>query len=296
MSTKLKLLGTGTPTPLLHRAGSSYLVTLEDEMLLFDCGPFSIRRLMEAGVSQTQITSLFLTHLHYDHCVDYGYLVLSRWDQGAGQIPELDVYGPPPLHLMTDRLIGEDGAFGPDLDARTQHPGSHFVYEMRGGVMPRKRPVPRVREVEPGEVIETENWKVQVAEVVHCQPQLTCLAYRLETGDASIVFGGDTAPTQSLTSLAQGADVLIHMCHFINGVVTDERITSCCSGHLDAAKTATDAGVKTLVLVHITEQVNQVGIRERILKEAGSNFEGNIIFAEDLLDVPLAGVEPEIIQ
>ena len=78
MSTKLKLLGTGTPTPLLHRAGSSYLVTLEDEMLLFDCGPFSIRRLMEAGVSQTQITSLFLTHLHYDHCVDYGIRARGR--------------------------------------------------------------------------------------------------------------------------------------------------------------------------------------------------------------------------
>jgi ribonuclease BN (tRNA processing enzyme) len=296
MSTKLKLLGTGTPSPLLHRAGSSYLVTLNDEMLLFDCGPFSIRRLMEAGVLQTDITSLFLTHLHYDHCMDYGYLILSRWDQGAGQISELNVYGPPPLQRVTERLIGEDGAFGPDLAARTQHVGSHFIYEMRGGVLPRERPAPRVREVSAGEIIESENWKVQVAEVVHCQPQLTCLAYRLDTEDASVVFGGDTAPTESLTTLAEGADVLIHMCHFINGVVTDERITSCCSGHLDAAKTATVAGVKTLVLVHITEQVNQPGIRERILKESGAHFEGNIIFGEDLLDVPLAGVEPEIIQ
>ena len=271
-------------------------MTLDEERLLFDCGPFSVRRLMEAGVSQTEITGLFLTHLHYDHCMDYGYLILSRWDQGAGQIPELNVYGPPPVQQMTERLIGEEGAFGPDLAARTQHPGSHFVYEMRGGTLPRKRPAPKVREVEAGEIIESKNWKLQVAEVVHCQPQLTCLAYRLDTDDASIVFGGDTARTDSLTALAKGADILIHMCHFINGVVTDERITSCCSGHLDAAKTATDAGVKTLVLVHITEQVNQPGIRERVLKEAGANFEGNIVFAEDLLDVPMSAVEPELIQ
>ena len=39
MSIRLTLLGTGTPTPLLHRAGSSYLITLDEEMLLFDCGP-----------------------------------------------------------------------------------------------------------------------------------------------------------------------------------------------------------------------------------------------------------------
>ena len=95
MSIRLTLLGTGTPTPLLHRAGSSYLVTLGEETLLFDCGPGCVRRLLENGVSPTHITHLFLTHLHYEHCVDYGYLVLSRWDQGVGKIPELSVYGPP---------------------------------------------------------------------------------------------------------------------------------------------------------------------------------------------------------
>jgi ribonuclease Z len=82
---KLTLLGTGTPTPLPHRAGSGYLVRLDREMLMVDCGPGCGRRLLEAGVSPTQITSLLLTHLHYDHCVDCGYLVLSRWDQGCGK-------------------------------------------------------------------------------------------------------------------------------------------------------------------------------------------------------------------
>ena len=85
MSIRLTLLGTGTPTPLLHRAGSSYLVALGEEMFLFDCGPGCVQRLLEKGVPSTRITHLFLTHLHYDHCVDYGYLVLSRWDQGCRQ-------------------------------------------------------------------------------------------------------------------------------------------------------------------------------------------------------------------
>ena len=40
MPLKLTLLGTGTPTPLVHRAGSGYLVTFDEETLLFDCGPW----------------------------------------------------------------------------------------------------------------------------------------------------------------------------------------------------------------------------------------------------------------
>ena len=95
----------------------------------------------------TRITDLFLTHLHYDHCVDYGYLVLTRWDQGAGKIPDLAVYGPAQPRRMTDLLFGEGGVFGPDLEARTQHPGSEFIYEMRGGILPRRRPEPSVTEV-----------------------------------------------------------------------------------------------------------------------------------------------------
>ena len=296
MSATLTLLGTGTPTPLVHRAGSSYLVTLDDEYLLFDCGPGCVRRLLRKGISPAQITSLFLTHLHYDHCVDYAYLILGRWDQGAGQIPDLSVFGPAPTQEMTNALFGSGGAFDPDLTSRTEHPGSHFIYEQRGGAMPRPRPTPCVTEVTDGMVIERPNWRIRVAEVIHVQPQLTCLAYRLEISGRTIVFGGDTAPIERLTQLAQGADVLLHMCHFINGVVTDPRLTECCSGHLDAARTACDAGVQTLVLVHLTEQMERPGIRERILAEAAQIFSGTIIWGEDLLNVPLDAVQPEAIR
>ena len=86
------------------------------------------------------------------------------------------------------------------------------------------------------------------------------------------------------------------MCHFVSGEVTDVRMTSCCSGHLDAARTARDAEVGTLVLVHLTEQVERPGTRERVLAETAQIFAGNIIFAEDLLEVPIGGIEVERIQ
>jgi ribonuclease BN (tRNA processing enzyme) len=296
MAPTLTLLGTGTPAPLTHRAGSSYLVELAGEKLLFDCGPGSVRRLLERGVSPAEVSGLFLTHLHYDHCVDYAYLNLVRWDQGVGKIPELEVWGPRPLGRMTESLLGAEGAFGPDLAARTEHPGSHFIYEMRGGQMPREWPAPVVTEVAHGDVVARRGWQVRVAEVVHVQPQLECLAYRFEAESRSIVFGGDTAPVAALTELAQGADVLLHMCHFVNGVVTDPRLTECCSGHLDAARTAQEAGVGMLVLVHITESEEQPGVKEQVIREAGEIFAGPVIFAEDLLQVPLAGIAIERIR
>ena len=292
MPTRLTLLGTGSPTPLTYRAGSSYLLQLDDEVLLIDCGPGAGRRLLEAGTPPRDITTLFLTHLHYDHCVDYAYVLLNRWDQGVGRIPELQVYGPKGTQRMTDLLLGKEGVFGPDLAARTGHPGSHFVYEKRGGVLPRERPNPRVREVEDGSAAGGKGWTLRVAEVVHCPPLVT-LAYRLDTDDCSIVFGADTASTPGLTQLADNVDVLLHMCHLINNMETDERITNCVSGHRDAATTARDANVKTLVLVHITEQLEKPGVRERVIREAGEIFGGNIIFGEDLLDVPIGPIQPE---
>ena len=138
--------------------------------------------------------------------------------------------------------------------------------------------------------------KFETAEVTHVQPQLTCLAYRLDTPDGTIVFGGDTAPTRRLTDLARDADVLIHMCHLINDVELDPRITGCCSGHLDAARTAREANVGTLVLTHVTEQLEPPGVRERLVAEAARIFGGHIVFAEDLTDVPVGPIDPEPIQ
>ena len=292
MVLRLRLLGTGTPTPLLDRAGASSMIECGDDRLLFDCGPGAVRRLLEAGVAPTQVTHLFLTHLHYDHCNDYPYLVLTRWDQGAGRIPDLSVCGPRGVARMTRLLFDEAGVWGPDLEGRTQHGGSQAIYQRRGGVLPRQRPQPLVTEVQNGDNVPGTDWQVTVAETRHCQPHLHSVAYRLDTAGGSVAYSGDTAPTPRLTKLAQGADMLLHMCHFINGEEADPRMTEACSGHLDAARTAQEAGVRTLVLVHLTEQVLAPGLRERMCAEAAAVFDGTIVVGEDLLAVPISPAPP----
>ena len=285
---KLTLLGTGTPAPDLARAGSSYLLSLSNETILIDCGPGSFRRLVEKGIALTDIDSVCLTHLHYDHCVDYACTVLTRWDQGAGRVPELDVFGPPGTSQMNARLVGESGAFAPDLTARTLHPLSQYVYEERGGVLPRARPEPRVHEVVDGSVVDRNGWRLAAAEVIHVQPHLTCLAYRIEADGVSVVFSGDTAPIEKLTRLAQNADVLVHMCHFLNGPDKDPRLTSTCSGHLDAARTAQSAGVKTLVLVHLTSQFAHEEAIHRVVEETKDIFHGTVVIGKDLEEIEVS--------
>jgi len=281
------LLGTGSPIPSAHRAGPSVLATLGEQRLLFDCGPGSVQRLVQKGVSPTEVSHLFLTHLHFDHCVDYAYLVLSRWDQGAGRIPELEVYGPAGTVRMTRLLFEEGGVFAPDIAARTQHPASQYRYEARGGQLPRDPPAPVAADMAGGSSVERGTWRVQAIKVLHCDPFLVSLAYRLDSGERSLVVAGDTVPTGDLVALAGGANVLISGCHFLNGVHTDPRLPGCCSGHLDAARLARDADVDTLVLVHIPVALGKRELLNRIVDEAVQAFRGRIVVGRDLLDIPI---------
>ena len=94
---KLTLLGTGTPAPSLIRQSSGYLVEVGGDLIVMDHGPGAHHRLLEAGRRAVDVGYAFFSHLHYDHCLDYPRLVLQRWDMGADRIPDLAVFGPPPL-------------------------------------------------------------------------------------------------------------------------------------------------------------------------------------------------------
>ena len=93
---KITLLGTGTPTPSPKRQSSGYLIDVGDDVIVMDHGPGAHHRLIETGRRAVQVTHVFFSHLHYDHCMDYGRLVLQRWDMGADRIPDLKVFGPEP--------------------------------------------------------------------------------------------------------------------------------------------------------------------------------------------------------
>ncbi len=285
---RIRLLGTGTPTPSLRRMCSGYLVETGRDVIVFDHGFGAHHRLMELGVAATRVTHLFLSHLHYDHCGDYPRLVLTRWDQGAGQIPELAVFGPPPLRQMSDRLFGPAGAFEPDLTSRIKHDTSLGIYEARGGTLPRLPPSPIVRELRSGDIVEQTGWAVTVAAVRHVEPYLTCYGFRLDSAAGSFVYSGDSGPSAGMRKLAKDCDVLVHMCHYISGTQLNDGFAASCMGHMELAELAADAGVRNLVITHVTEQFDKPGIRERVIAQISSVYKGNVFFGEDLLEVPLS--------
>src|SRR5499426_1793978 len=157
---KITLLGTGTPSPSLERQSSGYLFEVGRDLIVMDHGPGAHHRLLESGHRAVDVSHVFFSHLHYDHCMDYPRLVLQRWDMGADRIPDLAVYGPRPIARMTEQLFGEDGVWDPDIRARLDHQSSLDVFVARGGRLPRKRPRPQVREVAAGDVVEGPNWRV----------------------------------------------------------------------------------------------------------------------------------------
>ena len=150
---KITLLGTGTPAPSLTRQSSGYMIVVGNDVIVMDHGPGAQHRLLEAGRRSTDVTHVFLSHMHYDHIMDYPRLLLQRWDMGAGKIPELKVFGPRPLARITQQFIGQDGVFGLDIESRVSHQASQDVFVSRGGELPRLKPHPEVREVVPGDMI-----------------------------------------------------------------------------------------------------------------------------------------------
>jgi ribonuclease Z len=289
---KIRLLGTGTPTPSLKRMSSGYVVETGDDVILFDHGSGAYHRMLEAGIMPTRVSHVFFSHLHYDHCVDYARLLLSRWDQGADKTPELKVFGPPHMERMTELLIGPEGAFGPDLEARIKHQMSVDVFEARGGVPPRKWPRPEVTELRSGSVVEDNGWKMTTTAVEHVQPYLICFGYRLDTDAGSFVYSGDSGPCSGMRKLAEGCDVLVHMCHYISGTEPTPNFARGCMGHKELARLGQEAGVRNLVVSHVLEQMDVPGVREKLLREMMEIYDGNLFWGEDLMEIPLTDPLP----
>ncbi len=290
---KIVLLGTGTPAPSLKRASSSYLVDFGGSVILFDFGPGAYNRMMEAGYRATDITDLVFSHLHYDHCLDYARLVMTRWDQGAGQIAELNVYGPAHTARMTRLLFAADGVFGPDIEARTTLEPSVQVFESRGGTRPRQGPEPAVREIASGDAVEGDGWSLRTVSVPHAQPALECLGFRLDAPGGSFAYSGDAGPSRPFARLIEGSDVLVHMTYQISGTAPGPEWTRGAAGHLEAARIAADAKVRNLVVSHVSNQIDVPGVRERLIAEMAGIYDGNIIWGEDLMKIPLGDPQAE---
>ena len=188
------LLGTGNPRPVMSRFGPSTLVEAGNEKLIFDCGRGVTQRLYQLNVPFTEITGLFLTHLHSDHTVGIPDLWLTGWVMGRDT--PLPVWGPKGTRAMMKHL---EQAYAFDIhirrDVDTKLPGAGVEVI--------------AKDIQQGVVYERGGVKVTAFLVDHGEIK-PAYGYRIDYGGHSVTLSGDTRPSENLIKFARGTDVLVH--------------------------------------------------------------------------------------
>lgn len=246
--TRVTLTGTGVPHAVPGRAGAGVLVQYKDISLQFDAGRATVLRLIEAGITPTDLTALFITHYHSDHVIDLPDVVLTRWVQQH-------VKNTGPLHVVVPegsaaRFVNRMmEPFDDDLHIRQEHTGAEDL---------KINAFPFTPQSVPTEVWRSEDGLVVVEAVaVHHEPVEGAVAYRITTPDGSVVISGDTRVCDEVFSMAATADLLIHeacrtqaMAHFSKGTPF-EHIFDYHADSIVLGEFAQKYNIKNVLLTHL---------------------------------------------
>jgi len=272
---KLTLLGTGCPPPNPARRGPATLVCLGDGALLVDAGSGVAVQLLRAGIRPSHINHVLLTHLHSDHVIDLGHLVLTRWI--VGENTPLTVLGPAGTRDHVDRLLA---LWAWDVAVRRAH-------------MPeREPPLVAVTEIDEGVVLERDGLRVTAFLVEH-EPVKPAFGFRFDSRDSRAVISGDTRPCENLIRYARDVDVLVHECTDMThaawspgcGWPTREAkvrdLQAYHTGPDEVGEVAVAARARHLVLTHLMPGSEPADLAAR----ARRRFAGRITIGEDLAEL-----------
>jgi ribonuclease BN (tRNA processing enzyme) len=175
---------------------------------------------LQRHVDPYSVDVVGLSHLHADHCLDLCSYYVARKFHPEGPRRAIPVYGP---FGTADRMAV---AYGLSLG-----PGMRDAFDFRAWLANGARTL--------------GPFEVSVAPA--CHPVESYLI-RLEHGGRSLVYTGDTGPTDALVELARGADVLLSEATFREGDPNPPDL------HLtgrQAGEYAHRAGVGKLVITHV---------------------------------------------
>jgi ribonuclease BN (tRNA processing enzyme) len=263
---------------------TSHVMLSNGAAYVLDCGLGVTWQYAQTGIPFPALRSIFITHHHADHNIEYGPLLVVGWINGM----HLDVraFGPPPLRQMTEDFIR---AYKTTLD--------FWVEDLK------MKPLVAVdvQEVSAaGPVMQDDNVKVSAAIVEH-PPVKPALGYRFDFKDRSIAFSSDTAASEAMVKIARGADVLVHEAMYIPALETfirreiakgrpikfEDLMAHMKADHTpveDVGRIAQEAGVKTLVLSHLTPAID--GINDDTWRAAAAKyFKGEIIVGKEFMVV-----------
>ena len=282
----LQVLGSGGPFLRDGRASSSYLLWVNGRArVMVDAGGGAFARFGEAGARIEDLRLLGISHFHPDHSSD---LPAILWVSNNFRTELLPFIGPsrgdvfPGAADFVSRLFdGADGAF-PILSGTVGGDGLGFplvVTEVD------------VEDSQPTLVFDEEDLKVTALGVPHNAP---ALAFRVEVGNVSVVFGSDqTGTNPNFPEFARDASVLVM--HLTRSATSAPNATHALPNVV--GQVAQEAEARRLVLSHLTSverehrrfestsladlPANVAAVRE--------HYKGEVIVASDLLCVALEG-------
>lgn len=274
-STKVIMLGTGTPVLEAGRAGTGIAIVHDGEAYLFDTGAGVVRNAVIAeqkmGIPELapeRIKYVFYTHVHSDHTLDFSELAQTYWWRKKFKI---NVYGPEEF-LEID--AGMNRMAMPDIDVRMQS---------QQPVNRKDKDLVDVHVIQEGIVYKTENIQIEAFLVPHGDIK-TAYGYKITTPEKSIVISGDTSFSEKIIEKSKGVDILLH--EVINGDRLGEISESWQKYHLhyhtttsQVAEIARQAKPKLLVLYHVLFLGSDP---DDIVKQVKRGYKGEVVLANDL--------------
>ena len=293
MSLSVQFLGTAASRPTIERNVAGLAIVREGETMLVDCGEGTQRQMMKYGIS-FNFGDVFITHWHADHYL--GLMGLCRTLVLQDRKDPLRVWAPKGADRMLKKMDGlglerlsfplEVHELAPGDEIKREgyavrafpldHRGAPSLgyalleEERRGRFNPdlaRELGIPEGPlwgQVAKGLPITLDDGRV-------IEPHVLVGPTR---AGRSVVITGDTRPTEATIEAARGADLLVHEATFAE----EEATRAIETGHStarEAARVAATAGVKRLVLTHLSARYTR--------DTSDLDREARDIFAETLI-------------